>query len=607
MRLTPSPAAQLQAYQTRARIGASLWSRAICSILFIWTMLTLWVIWYRTGLYLPEIHHAYFGRWILCGVINDTPLLNRLAVKLPVYVNGAWYPLPSFTAWLDGPEMYRDSFYSWYWHQATGLGGYYGLGTDLFPLAVGTMLIGWRWRRDPDDQDHLRGLRLLTPRQHYRQLNGSWPVRMYRRPPWGRLNRPTGGSGIKLGASAIPAEKEFEHFLITGSPGSGKSTLIRQMLMQVQDREQAAVVFDVDAEFVQEFYNPTRGDVVLNPLDERCPFWSPWSELRNDQWFPVDAAAMAASIIRGQPRDTNQRFFLESTRTLIEEMLKVVADRDDASGLLTFVSQSPDEIHKQLDGTPAYALVDPQAHGQEAGILSTAINAIKTFRHLPTREQAPRTWSAREWAQNREGWIFLPAREDIRDSIQMLQGLWLDSLVRWLMSQEIQSEQVWIMADELAALGRQPEIEKLMTRGRKRGLAVVLGFQNVSQLREIYGRDSAITLTSSPTTKAILRSDEPETARWCSDLIGSEETERLTMTQLAGLSTYREGVNLSPHRSIQPLVMPAQIQRLAPFTGYLCVAGTDRTTLQIPKLHLTKRHPAFIPRSKTGDANGQHK
>lgn len=164
------------------------------------------------------------------------------------------------------------------------------------------------------------------------------------------------------------------------------------------------------------------------------------------------------------------------------------------------------------------------------------------------------------------------------------------------MSQEIGSRQVWIMADELAAFGRQPQIEKLLTRGRKRGLAVVIGLQNVSQLRTIYGAEGATTLTSSPTTKVILRVDHFETAQWASNLVGSHETERLTMTQLAGLSTYREGVNLAAHRSIEQLVLPAEIQMLEPFCGYLCIAGKDRTTIRIPKLYLTSRYPAFMPR-----------
>jgi hypothetical protein len=56
---------------------------------------------------------------------------------------------------------------------------------------------------------------------------------------------------------------------------------------------------------------------------------------------------------------------------------------------------------------------------QQSGILGTAVNEIKTFVHLPQREQTTREWSAREWAERRQGWIFLPSREDIRDSIHL--------------------------------------------------------------------------------------------------------------------------------------------------------------------------------------------
>jgi hypothetical protein len=57
MAFSSSDAARLQAYQTRARMGATLWARAIGAILFIWIALTMWLIWYRIGLYRPEIHH----------------------------------------------------------------------------------------------------------------------------------------------------------------------------------------------------------------------------------------------------------------------------------------------------------------------------------------------------------------------------------------------------------------------------------------------------------------------------------------------------------------------------------------------------------------------
>src|SRR6266436_1396694 len=171
-------------------MGAALWARAFRWVIFIWVALTVWVIWYRVGLYRPELHHQFFGRWILCGILTDTPILNRLAPSLKVPANGLWYSLPAFAVWLNRPAMYRDSFYVWYWHMATGLGGYYGLGTDLFPIGLGAALLAWRLRRDPDDPDHIRGLRLLSPRDHNRQLNP------YRTRLVAALNRPSGGSGI---------------------------------------------------------------------------------------------------------------------------------------------------------------------------------------------------------------------------------------------------------------------------------------------------------------------------------------------------------------------------------------------------------------------------
>ncbi len=592
MRLRNSAAAEFQSIQTRARMGAALWARAFRWVIYIWVALTVWVIWYRVGLYRPELHHQFFGRWILCGILTDTPILNRLAPSLKVPANGLWYVLPDFTAWLNGPAMYRDSFYVWYWHMATGLGGYYGLGTDLFPLGIAVAVIAWRVNREPDGKAHLRGLRLLTPRQHNRAL------RPYLSRVIAYVRNPSAPIGIELGASVIPASKECEHILITGSPGSGKTTAMRHVLRQVERRKEKAIVIDPEAEFVQEFYNEKRGDVILNPLDERCPFWSPWLEIRDDSYV-MDAEALAASLVRVPARTANEIFFRDSGRTLATSIFEVLVDDPDIRLLSDFLALPRDELHARLTGTRAYAIVDPQAHDQGAGIVATVANALKACYHLPPLEQTTRSWSAREWAERRQGWVFLPCKEDIREAIEPLQGLWLDCLVRWLMSAQIGSEQVWIVADELPALGYQPQIEKLVTRGRKRGLAVVIGFQNVAQTRAIYGRDGAITLTSSPTTKLIMRSDEPETARWGSDLIGSHETERLQMTQLAGLSTYREGVNLSPHRSVEHLVLPAEIQQLRPFNGYLCIAGEHRTTIRIPELHMTRRQPDFVPRART--------
>jgi len=54
----------------------------------------------------------------------------------------------------------------------------------------------------------------------------------------------------------IPRRLESSHILLIGDTGSGKSS---------------AIVYDPAMDFVGEFYSPARGDLILNPLDARCP------------------------------------------------------------------------------------------------------------------------------------------------------------------------------------------------------------------------------------------------------------------------------------------------------------------------------------------------
>jgi len=78
----------------------------------------------------------------------------------------------------------------------------------------------------------------------------------------------------------VPRNAENKHFLVVGDTGSGKSSVIRQMLYQVADRGDSAIVYDPACEFVKQFYDERRGDIVLNPLDARMPYWNPSDELR---------------------------------------------------------------------------------------------------------------------------------------------------------------------------------------------------------------------------------------------------------------------------------------------------------------------------------------
>jgi hypothetical protein len=80
----------------------------------------------------------------------------------------------------------------------------------------------------------------------------------------------------------IPLEDEPRHMLLEGNTGGGKSAAIRQLAVQIADRGETAILYDPALEYVTRFYSPERGDIILNPLDARAPYWSPGEEVEHD-------------------------------------------------------------------------------------------------------------------------------------------------------------------------------------------------------------------------------------------------------------------------------------------------------------------------------------
>jgi len=390
-------------------------------------------------------------------------------------------------------------------------------------------------RNKPEDKPilkHIRGPRLLTASQLTSKLH-RWPFYF---------------GHLRLGNVWIPPRMEFEHMLILGSQGSGKSSLVRSILQQIEKRKQIAVIIDPECEFVQEFYRPERGDYILNPLDERAPFWSPWLEFRDEQ-KAMDVQAMAASLVRGRASRPEQAYWQTISRRLLEKLFHQTTNLQTLQGLL------------ELDKSDAR---------------TGAMNAIWPLSLLQTEHPEARRWSAVSWSSKRDGWLFLTSTEDSRPAIQALQGIWLDLLIRRLMSNEIGAAQTWIVADEVATMGYQPQLEQsLITRGRKRGLSVILSLQNIAQLRAIYGHDPTITLASQPGTMVLFKCREPETAQWASDLIGKHEVSDGKINRL------------------ENLVLASEIQTLPKFHAYI-INGEHRAPLVVNKRFLKTRHAGFI-------------
>ena len=409
------------------------------------------------------------------------------------------------------------------------------------------------------------------------------------------FNRNVRGAGMGFLTSEarkplrIPLSKEAQHFAIMGDTGAGKTALIMQMLWEIQARKEVAVVYDPAGEFIQRFYDPDRGDHILNPLDKRSVYWGPAEELLGN----AEADAIAASLY--QPTtDAKDEFFHQTPAQIFAHLLKQGPSPQELAAWLADAS----EIERRVEGTEMAFYIGQKAGPQRAGVLSSLGLVAKSFRLLPTRKEANgKVWNATDWAKERKGWVFITSRPSEREALRPLHSLWIDLLVMRLNTKpEPGQKKVWFVLEEVASLQRLPQLHMAVTENRKSENPIVLIFQGKSQIETIYGR-LAETMLSQPATKIFLKTTEPKASQWISQAIGSVEIERVRETKFDGS---RSGRNFIQDRQIEPLVMDSEIAGLADRHAYL-KHGNNVARFAFNYLDIPPLHPAFVPRVEEND------
>ena len=409
------------------------------------------------------------------------------------------------------------------------------------------------------------------------------------------FNKTVEGDGIGFATTEakemmrIPLQAEAQHIELMGDTGAGKTTLIMQILRQIQSRGHSAIVYDPACEFIQRFYDPKRGDIVLNPLDDRCPYWGPSEELRRK----AEAKAIAASLY--QPTsDKKGEFFTETPQKIFAHLLTF---GPTPSQLVTWLS-NPAEIDLRVQGTEMEAMIAKGAQQQRNGVLASLGLVADSLRMLPSKAQAGnKTWSATEWSETRKGWIFITSSATEREALRPLHSLWIDLLVmRLLAAPNVEQTPVWFVLDELASLQRLPQLHTAITENRKSRNPLVLGFQGKAQLEVIYGHLAEVML-SQPATKIFLKTTEPKAAEWVSNAIGKIEIERMKETHFDGS---RSGKNFTIDRQVEPLVMDSEISGLENRHAFLKL-GNNVARFHFEYMDVPLRAPGFVPRKVEDD------
>jgi hypothetical protein len=392
---------------------------------------------------------------------------------------------------------------------------------------------------------------------------------------------------LTLGGHSWPSEMETLHLLVAGTTGSGKSTLIEELLDGIRERGERAIVCDPNGGYLSRFARD--GDRLLNAFDARTEGWSVFNELRAD----FDADRLAASVVpAGHGESAPWHHYAQ---VLLSEVLRALVRSGEVSTerLLHWCTTAPArELATLLAGTPAAGLFD---EGADKALASTRF--VLTAHLSPHRFLKPGAFSLREWLERENGSLFMTWRVDMQTALAPLLTSWADIAMSAVLTLPPDpARRVWLVLDELGALGKLGGLEAGLTLGRKHGLAVVAGLQSTAQLDRLYGRESATVLRAcfrNLVVLAIAKSD-PATADELSRALGERDVLRQEVSRSNGASGLGESQSL--RHALERLVLPSEIASLPNLVGYLALAGDE----PVRRLRLAPRSreevtDAFVP------------
>ncbi|MBA4044187.1 MAG: conjugal transfer protein TraD [Erythrobacter sp.] len=418
-----------------------------------------------------------------------------------------------------------------------------------------------------------------------------------------------GSDALRIGPVPVPRRIETRHFAFLGTTGSGKTTALRQMLDGIERRGEAALVYDTSGEFIAHYYNPARGDIILNPFDARCAFWTPFDEISH----PADADRIARQLV-SETSSQDDDVWLETSRILVANMIRSLwAEKNCSLEALLEALQVKDkeQLKEWLGHTSSARTFANDADRATGSVLFMLAKAANLIQFLKVEDEGEDRFAFRDFiakldeCEGAKPWIFVPRKEDYFEASKPLMACWLECAASAVLGLSPSPDRrIWFVLDELADLPRVENLARLLPEGRKFGAAIVLTFQALGQMRNRYGANIAEAMLACCNTKLFLQTVDQETRKWASETIGQCEVELRVATDTLSIGSEVPRTTIATQRQFRPAVLESEL-RLSPHQGYLLLPdGLPVARIGLTADHITRRgeprQPGYVPGDPAG-------
>ncbi|MCD7111823.1 type IV secretory system conjugative DNA transfer family protein [Rhizobium sp. DKSPLA3] len=394
------------------------------------------------------------------------------------------------------------------------------------------------------------------------------------------------GEGVLLGRGAFRKMIRFSTdglVMVFASTGAGKGLGV--VIPSLLTYRGSMVVTDPKGEnyAITRRHRSSFGKVrMLNPSDiARSDRWNPMDIIRAEH-AADDAAALAALMVKPDAReshwDDKAASFL--TALILHVMAEAPADRTLATvrklsvgGRETFI-----ETMKEIATSSQSVVAQEVASGAMASAIDSEGNFSPEFQSiLSNLQKATEPWSRGKPAGRLSAQSTFQLSE-LTDGISTLylcvDEEFLDIYDRWLRvmvgcilktmtraKARRPERKVVLMLDEVAVLGRLETLEK--QSGLLRAYCTpVLIWQNLPQVRKVYGEDSAAFLANA-SARVFFGTNDNDTAEYVARMVGNTtnlSSSQGTSISAGGPASHQQGFSESGYW----LLDPAEVQRLPP-------------------------------------------
>lgn len=379
--------------------------------------------------------------------------------------------------------------------------------------------------------------------------------------------------GKENGKYSIKSEDEKGSALIIGGSRSGKTSGIA--IPTLKSWKGGVFAIDIKGELFETTSKSRNIDFVkrFNPCDSTACGYDPFYPLKNARNLTQEVKNIALAIIP-PTNDGNQKFWVESAQDFLsgaiifcyhfglnfsETMIKIKTT--PAHQMVDLIMLSDNDKAKAK--MSQFADMDDKTLG---GIFAEVSRNIDIFATDDDLIYALSGKGACITPQDIEdGYdIYCCIEEHLIDQWRPLMTMICNQFFKFFEQRSLDNDKpILFLLDEFPRLGRIESIMGGLSTLAGRNIHLALIIQSKSQLNAIYGKDNANIITDNCGYKAILKATEPETQKWCAELVGKYDKEKLSSSYNADMMGMGKGIGQGKTTEQRYIIEPSEFGYLA--------------------------------------------